>query len=341
MPSLRLVRLTAAALVLGAARPAVAQIYESVGTRAQGMGGAFVAVADDASAAWWNPAGLATGRLLSVVVEGGATTEPRSDPDSGPARRDAASGVAASFPALALSYYRTRVSEISPRPAATAGGQGGRQDEGADEVDLHTMKLRQFGVTVGQSIGDHLIVASTVKFIRGGPANTTAPAGTDLLERASDLEGQDENQGDLDLGAMAAFGKLRLGLVVKNVTTPAFGEGTSRVELERQARAGFAIVSPGRGVLSALTVGFDADLTRTATVNGDVRHVAAGVEGWLWQSRVGVRSGISLDTAGDVQTTGTAGASIGGPYGLHLHGAFIFGGEKSRNGWSASASATF
>src|SRR2546428_575593 len=29
-----------------------------VGARAVGMGGAFVAVADDATAPWWNPAGL-------------------------------------------------------------------------------------------------------------------------------------------------------------------------------------------------------------------------------------------------------------------------------------------
>ena len=40
----------AAALVVVSATRAGAQIYESVGIRAQGMGGAFVAVADDASA---------------------------------------------------------------------------------------------------------------------------------------------------------------------------------------------------------------------------------------------------------------------------------------------------
>src|SRR5438094_8616567 len=36
-----------------------AQTFDQVGERAQGMGGAFVAVADDASAIYWNPAGLA------------------------------------------------------------------------------------------------------------------------------------------------------------------------------------------------------------------------------------------------------------------------------------------
>ena len=51
--------------------PARAQIYETVGTRAQGMGGAFVAVADDATATWWNPAGLATGAYFSTVIERG------------------------------------------------------------------------------------------------------------------------------------------------------------------------------------------------------------------------------------------------------------------------------
>ncbi len=39
--------------------------------RAQGMGGAFVGVADDATASWWNPAGLATGAYFNVVIEKG------------------------------------------------------------------------------------------------------------------------------------------------------------------------------------------------------------------------------------------------------------------------------
>jgi len=59
-----------------AAAPASAQIYESVGIRAQGMAGAFVAVADDADATWWNPAGLAGGAYFSGVTEYGTLQDP-------------------------------------------------------------------------------------------------------------------------------------------------------------------------------------------------------------------------------------------------------------------------
>src|SRR5258707_12667583 len=96
--------LAAAVLVVSAA-PARAQVYESVGTRAQGMGGAFVAVADDATATWWNPAGLASGAYFSSIIERGALDEPGKPSISGPGRRDEASGFALALPSLGLSYY--------------------------------------------------------------------------------------------------------------------------------------------------------------------------------------------------------------------------------------------
>ena len=61
--------LLAAMMALATAAPSLAQ--SQVGTRAAGMAGAFVAVADDATAVYWNPAGVATGSLVSAVVDFG------------------------------------------------------------------------------------------------------------------------------------------------------------------------------------------------------------------------------------------------------------------------------
>ena len=61
--------LAAVVLSLAIASPAGAQ--SSLGVRANGMGGAFVGVADDATAVYWNPAGLATGAIASLNLEFG------------------------------------------------------------------------------------------------------------------------------------------------------------------------------------------------------------------------------------------------------------------------------
>ena len=47
----------------------LAAAQSPVGTRAAGMAGAFVAVADDATAVYWNPAGIATGSFVSAVLD--------------------------------------------------------------------------------------------------------------------------------------------------------------------------------------------------------------------------------------------------------------------------------
>ena len=59
----------AAFLSVGAVQRAEAQ--PPVGSRAAGMAGAFAGVADDASAVYWNPSGLATGALASFVIDVG------------------------------------------------------------------------------------------------------------------------------------------------------------------------------------------------------------------------------------------------------------------------------
>src|ERR1700704_1753546 len=80
-----------------------AQSPELIGIRAQGMGGAFTAVADDATAGWWNPAGLAGGSYFSTVLEYG---HPKDPPDTN------VKGVSIAFPALGLGYYRLPISQM-------------------------------------------------------------------------------------------------------------------------------------------------------------------------------------------------------------------------------------
>src|SRR5438874_13289544 len=93
------------ALLLTSGTPATGQTFESVGTRAAGMGGAFVAVADDASAAYWNPAGFALGNPFTMVLDHQVSRVEEISSDD-PTLRGSGSLVALGMPALGLSYYQ-------------------------------------------------------------------------------------------------------------------------------------------------------------------------------------------------------------------------------------------
>lgn len=137
----RLIFSLVAIATIGSPSLSFAQRFDSVGVRAQGMAGAFVAVADDSSATWWNPAGLAT---QQKVVDLALEVAERGD-----------RGVALTFPSLGLSYYRLKVSQLQPfDPIGTAAS--GREDSGV---------VSQFGATFGQSITQPIVVATTVKLV--------------------------------------------------------------------------------------------------------------------------------------------------------------------------------
>lgn len=326
----------AAGLLVAAAPPAGAQIYEMVGTRAQGMGGAFVAVADDATATWWNPAGLATGAYFNAVLERGQTTEPGEVVPGGPAWRADTNAFAIVFPALGLSYYRLRISEIAP-VASTADAVPDREEEVATEVSLRSLATSEFGATVGQSLGNHLVIGSTLKLVRGGLARSTGAATGDPLDAAGDLHVSMETEADLDLGAMASFGRARVGLAVKHMREPEFGDGANRIVLRRQARAGAAYLARR----SSLTVAVDVDLTKTPTAFGEARHVAAGAEAWVLQRRIGLRGGVSANTVGETSTSTSAGVSLAARAGFFVDGALTIGSDRSREGWNVGLRLTF
>ena len=327
--------------LLSVARDARAQPTDSVGVRAQGMGGAFTAVADDATASWWNPAGLAGGAYLNALIEVASHRDPPQNATllANPAAWDTnVRSFAFGFPALGLSYYRLQFNEIQPE-TSTGTTAGDRQEGGAAQVRQRSMVLNQFGSTVAQSLGNHLVLGSTAKFVNAAVASVTSSTGS--LETAALLPVSGETRFDVDLGAMAMFGPARIGLTVRNIFQPDFSTGSGTFNLPRQARAGFAVSSGTRGVIGAATLAFDADLTTTATALGDERRIAVGAEFWVPSKTFGVRGGVGASTIGEHRTTLSAGGSLALKKGFFVDGEVSGGTDRGRRGWSAGLRMTY
>src|SRR4051794_3907381 len=143
------------------ARPADATAqgsFETIGPRAQGMGGAFVAVADDATATYWNPAGLAAIPIFdaSLTYAESERSEAGSTPTVGvpPAWRTRGSSFAIVLPVIGVSYYRLRA--IRAQPAGTVSPAVSQQPNTAFAGE--TTGSWNLGVTLVQSLGDAVVV---------------------------------------------------------------------------------------------------------------------------------------------------------------------------------------
>ena len=212
--------------------PAHAQIvFESVGERALGMGGAFVAVANDATAVYWNPAGLgsAIGAGMTIGWYQFQSGNQSQAPVAGPTER---SGNFTSLGATSagLSYGKLQATTL-------AGGT-----LGAPSVE--TLTVSQYGVTVLQTLVPGLVVGTTLKYLRGNVIGEPVTAATvkDALAETNNMAGPTKSALDLDIGLMATADRLRIGLTMKNVRQPSFGDvADSANTLQRQSRLGVAL----------------------------------------------------------------------------------------------------
>jgi hypothetical protein len=324
-------------LLLALGSPATAQSFESVGERALGMGGAFVAVANDSSATWWNPAGLAAGPFLDVAIgRGTGTADARL-----PASRTGVWSFSLSTPPLGLSYYGLKITEI--RPALPTGStEAGREDRAAGE-GFRSLSISQFGATVLHTITTGVTAGATVKYVRGtarGRGFDPADAGVEipeLLDAGDDLEGAEaDGTVDVDLGLLATRGAVRVGVTARNLRAPRLGGR----KLPRQVRAGAAFDGAAAGTVPVM-VSVDADLGRYDGVGGDRRVIALGVEHWLMPQRLAIRAGARFNTAGEQDRTVTAGASVAARAGLFIDGYAAAGGDSGGRGWGIAARASF
>jgi hypothetical protein len=322
-----------ALLTLCSPAPAAAQGIEVAGTRALGMSGAFVAVADDASAAYWNPAGLATGALFSAVIDGGAyeTGEVPTRPDGvdGGLRGHQLLIAAATLP-VAVSYLQLASVGATPGTAA-------------DPARVSALTTHQLGLTLVQTIVQGLVVAGSLKYVRGSYGAALVPTSEaagleDLLEVADRLDQVGSNAFDADLGVMGTVGTWRLGLVARNLVAPEFHPrgGGPPGRLERQVRAGVAWLPSARLVLAA-----DADLTTADLPSGERRNVAAGAETWWLERRFALRAGVRASTVGAVRPVAAVGASAALWKALMADAQWTVGGARADAGWGLAGRVVF
>ena len=336
--------LCALGICLSMGRAALAQTIETVGERAQGMGGAFVAVADDNSGTWWNPAALATGPFVDVGV-GWSSLQFRRDGD--PRGRLRATGVSLVTPPLGLSYYRFSITDIQPI-GPTATPPGGRQDERVGVV--RSLSLHDVGVTLLKTVVPGVHVGTTLKFLRGRVEHTssdlllTPEALLDLGDDASG--GRAQGQFDADIGLLAVAGPFRVGGVVRNVRAAEFADAASEtgdgIKLPRQARVGVAFDAAQRRTAGASwVVSADLDVVRYATGTGDRRVMAAGAERWLFGERIGIRGGGRFNQVGNKERSATAGVSAALRPGLLVEAHVVRGGSDDERGWGVAARMSF
>jgi F plasmid transfer operon protein TraF len=270
------------------------------------MGGAFIAVADDATATHWNPAGLATGGPAGMTIGWYRFQSGNQDvaPYAGPARRSGTHTSVGSLP-FGISYGRFEMTNL--RDAT-----GGR-------LAVETLRTRDYGGTLLQTVVEGIVVGTTLKYVRGSVVSALSEASTvgDALESTESIEGTTTGAFDLDLGVMVDMDQLRLGVVWKNLRSPTFGEvSKNAVTLPRQTRLGVAYLPSG-----GLTLAMDIDLD-TVDLRGDLRRTfALGGEGRIGR-RLAVRSGIRWSLTGERRLVGSAGMSLGIRSGFWLDGHY-------------------
>ena len=336
IPNTRKSSLFAVMLLIGST--GIAEAQAPIGTRAAGLAGAFVGVADDASAVYWNPAGLATGPIVSFLASFGDDKTAQDDTQAVAGEQHTGRIVALSLPPIGIAYYRSGVFGTQ-RVATAVTGPPSREEVRRSVQALTTSTV---GVSLLQSLTEYIVVGATPKVVWGTAARgqTTGLSAGDALDAAADLDGESRSTFDVDAAVMVALQRLRLGLVARNLTAPAFevSEG-EEIELSREVRVGAAWGSgwPGH---SRVVVSVDGDVTSRVTPFGDRRDLAAGVETWWGNRRVGLRGGVRRSTVGEARAAVAAGVSYAVRPSMFVE-SHVTAGELNERGWSIGARMGF
>ncbi len=233
------------------------------GNRALALGGAFVGLADDASAMVWNPAGLGIRQRLEVQATYAGYTDLGSQQD---------------FVSIVLPSWRWGAAGLSILHYGIDGIE--RRDErnvllSGDLSDSQT----EIALGFGRSLSEALSVGGTVKLQRQSLAGFSASGlGLDagVLVRA----------GALLRSRSEWVNRLTWGLSVRNLVQPSLRLDQESVPDPAVFRAGFGFRSPAPGGRSAVIL---LDLEKSA---GVATRLHAGLE-FQVHSLLGLRAGLN------------------------------------------------
>lgn len=275
--------------------PAYAFFKEIGAARPTGMGGAFIAVADDTSALLWNPAGVAQieDTQISFMYAQPAVTDNRPD--------------------LKLNYV------AFVQPLGKNLGTIGIGWTGVDFSDLHREDtfILNYGVDLEAFITlldrDTIYTGFSLKSLNYIP-KTAEKDSLDLLLFDSR---EKETAITADWGILCKpTGRLSLGMSVKNLTQPT-------IELETEEEIALKL-----GIGAAWQVDEDKILALDLSRQEDEWQVNIGGEIWFLDKKIGLRSGINLDT-------GAIGISLGKLFykniDLHLDYTFEYPFDSEEN----------
>ena len=232
-----------------------------MGARAASMGGAFTGVADDSTAFYWNPAGIAFGPFLSAGIYHGQDESNRD----GRLFEDRATGVSLEYTFMGVAFTQFRQS------AAADSGPG----------DLDTFDV---AVSVLQSLPiDNLVVAGNIHYLSG----TTSLGG---VESGSD-------SWDVDLGVMYERDRVfRVGLMLSHLREARFVlPDDERLRVPRHARAGVSF-----RLRQSFLVAFDVDLSTRGSDSETWREISLGAEKGLFDRRAFVRGGLRAEAGSEL-----------------------------------------
>ena len=279
------------------------------GARAQGMGNAYVAVSDDATAVYWNPAGLTklAGRELQLQ---------HAEQFGGTVNHDVLTlALPYKSTTLGLGLVRLGVAGITRTeledPTLPAGPDNrpvGTRTVGVSEYNLY--------LSGGREIREHLSVGASVKLLwRNLSAGNGSGYGLDLSTVYSPRP------------------DLSVGLTLRNLTgtTIAFDSGT-KDRIPPSILAGAAYTHEVPSLHGRATVSASVHLGEEKSGVEDAQGVHLGVE-FMYRGRAAFR----LGAEGDHFTAG-AGVRVSDRFGLDL--AFLENSQLD-NSYRISASAYF